>query len=158
MLEKLQKVDHASLKSNQGMIILLLVLAFIFNTPYLAAFVALVMLFGTLFGRPGFFLVYRHLLVPVGLIEPDLVDDNPEPHRFAQGFGASVLIAASIFLLLNRSTLGWVFVWVVLGLAMLNLLIGFCAGCAVYYWLNKLKVPGFRKAPPPGTFPGLRPK
>ena len=36
--------------------------------------------------------------------------------------------------------------------------VGFCAGCAVYYWLGKLRLPGFVKDPPPGTFPGMRPK
>ena len=30
------------------------------------------------------------------------------------------------------------------------LFIGFCAGCAVYYWLNRLQAPGFSKAPPAG--------
>ena len=40
----------------------------------------------------------------------------------------------------------------------LNLFAGFCAGCAVYYWLNRLQVPGFARTPPPGTFPGMRPR
>jgi hypothetical protein len=31
-------------------------------------------------------------------------------------------------------------------------------GCAMYYWLGRLKVPGFVKSPPEGTFPGMRPK
>ena len=35
---------------------------------------------------------------------------------------------------------------------------GFCAGCAVYYWLAKLNVPGFTKIPPAGFFPGMKPK
>ena len=39
-----------------------------------------------------------------------------------------------------------------------SLFVGFCAGCAVYYWLGKLHLPGFVKTPPPGTFPGMRPK
>jgi len=54
--------------------------------------------------------------------------------------------------------LGWGLVWVVIALAALNLFGAFCVGCAVYYWLNRLKVPGFVKSPPAGTFPGMRPK
>ena len=48
--------------------------------------------------------------------------------------------------------------WLVIALASLNLFVGFCAGCAVYYWLGKLHLPGFVKTPPPGAFPGMRPR
>ena len=49
---------------------------------------------------------------------------------------------------------GWVLSWLVIVLAALNLFVGFCAGCAVYYWLHRLQVPGFSKTPPAGIFPG----
>jgi hypothetical protein len=58
----------------------------------------------------------------------------------------------------GATALGWGLVWLVIALAALNLFVGFCAGCAVYYWLNRLDIPGFVKAPPEGTFPGMRPK
>ena len=56
------------------------------------------------------------------------------------------------------SLLGWALAWLVIGLAALNLFAGFCAGCAVYYWLNRLQVPGFNQSAPEGVFPGLRPR
>jgi hypothetical protein len=28
----------------------------------------------------------------------------------------------------------------------------------VYYWLNRMNMPGFDKSPPEGIIPGLRPK
>ena len=37
--------------------------------------------------------------------------------------------------------------WLVIGLAALNLFVGFCAGCFVYYRLNRLGVPGFTQSP-----------
>jgi hypothetical protein len=46
----------------------------------------------------------------------------------------------------------------VVALAALNAFGGFCVGCAMYYWLGILKVPGFTKAPPAGIFPGMKPK
>jgi hypothetical protein len=49
-------------------------------------------------------------------------------------------------------------VWLVAALAALNAFGGFCVGCAIYYWLGKLHMPGFTKAPPAGTFPGMRPR
>jgi hypothetical protein len=87
--------------------------------------------------------LYSRLLRPVGLVNPDIKNDNPEPHRFAQGFGGVVLALAFISLLAGISTLGWLLVWVVIGLAALNLFLGFCAGCFIYYQLNRLNVPGF---------------
>ena len=158
MTKKSKSVDHSSLKFNQGLIVLFLVLGFIFNAPYVAAFVAIVMISGTIFGRPGFFPVYKWVLLPTGLVKPEILTDNPEPHRFAQGFGAAVLVAASILLFLSYPTAGWILVWLVIALAVLNVVVGFCVGCAFYYWFNKLRIPGFSKSPLPGTFPGMKPK
>ncbi|MGH2524286.1 MAG: DUF4395 family protein, partial [Anaerolineales bacterium] len=93
-----------------------------------------------------------------GWVRPDVLNDNSEPHVFAQGFGAVVLFGALAAFVVGLSALGWALAWLVIALAALNLFVGFCAGCAVYYWLNRLRLPGFAKAPPPGTFPGMRPK
>jgi hypothetical protein len=43
-------------------------------------------------------------------------------------------------------------------LAALNVFTGLCAGCFVYYWLNRLNVPGFSRNAPQGTFPGMKPQ
>jgi hypothetical protein len=157
MNNELVKVDHAALRTSQAMIIGLSLAAFILNLPWLAAGVALVMALGTLRRAPGFGFVYHQILKPRGWTRPDIVLDNPEPHRFAQGFGAIVLAAGAAALFTGLPPLGWVLVWLVIFLAALNLFGGFCAGCAVYYWLNRIRVPGFVKTPPKGTFPGRRP-
>lgn len=116
------------------------------------------MLLGTALKRPVFGFIYTRGLKPLGWVKPDVIADNPEPHRFAQGFGGTVLVIANLLFLLSASTAGWVLVWLVIALAALNLFVGFCTGCAVYYWLNRLNVSGFKKSPPDGTFPGMRPK
>lgn len=154
----LQKVDHSAFKVNQSFIIGLNMLAFILNLPWLALIVALAMGLGTALKVPGFGFVYKSFLKPRGWVQPDVIEDNPEPHRFAQGFGAVVLGIGVIALFAGATPLGWGLVWLVIALAALNLFAGFCAGCAVYYWLNRLNVPGFVKAAPNGTFPGMRPK
>jgi hypothetical protein len=158
MAQDLTRVDHAALRVNQALIIALLVMAFIVDTGWLAAFVMAVMVFGTIRRQPGFRLVYTGLLRPRGWVKPDVVADNPEPHVFAQGFGASVVLGAVVALAAGQAVLGWALVWLVVALAALNLFVGFCAGCAMYYWLNRLRLPGFAKAPPPGSFPGMRPR
>ncbi len=155
-INKLTKVDHTALKTNQTLIITLNILAFIFNTPWLALIVTVVMILGTLRKKPGFALIYL-MLKPTGWPKPDIIMDNPEPHRFAQGFGALVMLVGSITLYSGALTLGWGLIWLVVALAALNLFVGFCVGCAVYYWLNRLSLPGFSKSPPEGTFPGMRP-
>jgi len=144
----LRTVDHSALRVNQAFIIVLLIVGFVADSPLLVILVAAVMLLGTAVpGAALFKLVYRRLLRPAGLVKPDVIADNPEPHRFAQGFGGVVLVMALIALLTGLGTLGWALVWLVIALAALNLFLGFCAGCFLYYQLNKLNVPGFNRSP-----------
>jgi hypothetical protein len=158
MSNQLVKVDHAALRVNQIVIIALSVLAFVLDLPWLAAFVGLVMLLGALLKLPGFLPVYRHLLRPAGLVKPDVLWDNPEPHRFAQGLGSVFLLSGAAALFAGLPALGWLLVWLVAALAALNAFAGFCAGCMLYYWLSRLNVPGFNKTPPDNGFPGMRPR
>src|SRR5512135_2237686 len=158
MTQTLQKVDHSRLKSHQIIIVVLNVLAFILNLPILAALVALMMGIGTVLKLPGFGFAYNYVLKPRGWMKPDVLDDNPEPHRFAQLMGFVFMTAGSIALFLGATVLGWGLVWLVAALAALNAFGGFCVGCAVYYWLVRLNLPGFTKQPPAGTFPGMKPK
>ncbi len=46
----------------------------------------------------------------------------------------------------------------VIVLAAINIVGGFCAGCAIYYWLHRLRIPGFVQAPPAGIAIGMRPR
>ncbi len=143
-----RQVDHSALRTNQAFIILLLLTAFILNWWPLAAFVSAVMLIGTLWPEAGLFKrIYQHVLRPLGLVKPDVRVDNPEPHRFAQGLGGTFTLAGVLALVMGWGLLGWALVWLVIALAALNLFAGFCAGCFVYYQLNRLGVPGFSRAP-----------
>jgi hypothetical protein len=155
--QTLQKVDHAALKTNQLFIILLSMLAFILNLPILAAFVAATMGLGSALKTPGFGFVYKSILKPRGWMKADVLDDNPEPHRFSQILGFVFMSGGSLALFLGSSLPGWTLVWIVIVLASLNAFGGFCVGCAFYYWLARLHVPGFGKQPPAGTFPGTKP-
>jgi molybdopterin converting factor small subunit len=151
------RVDHAALRVNQAFIIGLLILAFVLNAAWMAALVGVAMLIGTALGVPGFKPAYS-LLKSRGLVRPDVLVDNPEPHRFAQGLGAVFVLGGVAALLAGVPALGWVLAWIVVALAALNLFAGFCTGCFVYYWLQRIHVPGFVKSPPPDTFPGMKPK
>lgn len=142
------KVDHSALRTNQAFIIGLLVLGFIISTPALVALVAAVMLVGTAFPQAGLFKrFYQHVLKPYGIVKPDVIEDNAEPHLFAQGLGGVFLIIALLAMATGLSTIGWGLVWMVIGLAALNLFVGFCAGCFIYYQLSARGVPGFTVQP-----------
>jgi hypothetical protein len=157
-MEPLKNIDHSAMTVNQVIIILLNIVAFVLNIPWLAALVAAVMLIGTFIGVPGFGFFYRYVLKPANLVKPHVLRDNPEPHRFAQGLGGAFMLAGSLALFAGLSVLGWSLVWIVVALAALNAFGGFCVGCFIYYWLTRYGVSGFSKNPPAGTFPGMRPK
>jgi len=142
------RVDHSALRTNQAFIITFLLLAFLLDTALLTGFVSAVMLVGTIFPPAGLFKrVYRHLLKPAGLVKPDVIEDNPEPHLFAQGLGGGMLLLATVALIAGVPLLGWALVWIVIALAALNLFAGFCLGCFIYYQLSKRGVPGFTARP-----------
>jgi hypothetical protein len=144
----LRKVDHSALRTNQAFIIGLLLAAFVTGWWQVVAFVSAVMLIGTILPSAGLFKrFYQHVLKPSGLVKPDVITDNPEPHLFAQGLGGLFTLGSTIALLAGLPGLGWVLAWIVIVLAALNLFLGFCAGCFVYYQLNRFGVPGFSAAP-----------
>ena len=158
MTDTLHSIDHSAIKVSQIAVSLLNILAFVLNLPWLAALIALVMFLGTLFKAPGFGFIYRYFLKPLGWVKPHVLLDNHEPHRFAQGLGGVIMAFGSLVLFAGSEVLGWGLVWIVVALAALNAFGGFCVGCALYYWLGRLHLPGFTKTPPAGTFPGMRPK
>jgi hypothetical protein len=130
--------DRTALRVNQALIILFIVAGYILNLPVLVMFVAAVMLIGTLVPQAALFQqLYRRLLRPAGLLRPDLHDEDPAPHRFAQGVGAGFLIAATLAFALGAPGVGWVLAAIVAVLAAVNLLFGFCAGCFVYFQLAR---------------------
>ena len=146
--DTVRRVDHSALRTNQAFIITLLLTAFITNLWPLVAFVSAVMIVGTIWPGAGLFKrVYRHALRPLKIVRPDVVVDNPEPHRFAQGMGGAFTLGSTLALAAGLTVPGWALSWIVIGLAALNLFLGFCAGCFVYYRLNRLGVPGFGAGP-----------
>jgi hypothetical protein len=127
-----------ALRVHQALIVLFIVAGYILNLPVLVMFVAAVMLIGTLVPRAALFQqAYRQILRPAGLLRPDLHDEDPAPHRFAQGVGSGFLIAATLAFTLGAAGVGWILAAIVAVLAAVNLLFGFCVGCFVYFQLAR---------------------
>lgn len=143
------KVDQSALRVNQACIITLLVLGYLTDQVWLVAFVALVMLVGTIWPRAGLFkLFYSRVLRPAGIVRPQIEPDAPQAPLFAQGLGALVLIGALAALGSGATVAGWLLVGVVVLLAAVNLFLGFCLGCFIYYQLARrglrLDLPAWR--------------
>ena len=136
------KVDITAIKFNQASIITFTLLAYLFDVRGLVLLVGLVLAAGTIWpGGALFQQIYRQVLKPAGLLRPHVIDDDPAPHRFAQGLGAAVLGLSSLALLvLNADILGWGLAGLVVVLAAINLFFDFCAGCFVYYQLMRLGI------------------
>ena len=134
------RVDAHLAKFSQASVAVLTALAFIFNQPIIVLISALIMVIAALAPAISpFKLVYQSVIVPLHLLKPRVVEDDPAPHRFAQGIGAAFLIAASIvFFLVHVPTAGWILDLIVFVLSAINFTVGFCAGCFVYYHLGRL--------------------
>jgi len=139
---RVPRVDTQLAKFSQACTVLLSGLAFLLNQPIIVVITAIILLLAALAPTISpFRLLYRYVIVPMHLMRPRIVEDDPAPHRFAQGVGAAFLIASSVLLLLTSATaVGWALDLIVFVLAGINLTVGFCAGCFVYYHLGRLGV------------------
>ena len=133
------RVDAHLAKFSQASVAVLTGLAFIFNQPILVLITALIMVLAALAPAVSpFRLVYQTIVLPLHLLKPRVVEDDPAPHRFAQGIGAAFLVAASIvFFLAHAPIAGWTLDLIVFVLSAINFTVGFCAGCFVYYHLGR---------------------
>lgn len=136
------RVDVNALRTNQVLIVTIVIAAYVLGTDlgagWIVAALAVAMTIGVV--RPGYGplqLFYRHGVAATGLIRPKTRIEDPAPHRFAQAVGASFLAVSAVLLLVGAGVAGWTLVWIVVALALTNLVFGFCAGCFVYFQFRK---------------------
>ncbi len=131
-------VDQTAIKFTQSLIVVWIVVAGALAAPWLIAFLAAAL--ATSAGSPSrslFRLLYQRAALPLGIVRPRVIPDDPAPHRFAQGVGAAFLAASTLALFVGAGVVGWVLAGIVAALALLNVVAGFCAGCFVYYQLAR---------------------
>ncbi len=134
------RLDTHLAKFSQACVVTLTGLAFLFNLPIVVLITALALMLSTLVPAASpFKLLYQRVVLPLNLLHRRIVEDDPAPHRFAQGIGAAFLLASSVKLFLTHAAIvGWALDLIVFALAGINLSIGFCAGCLVYYYLGRV--------------------
>jgi Domain of unknown function (DUF4395) len=134
------RVDTNLGKFSQGSTVVLTALAFLFQQPAIVLITAIIMALSAFVPEISpYRLLYKGVVVPLGLLKPRVVEDDPNPHRFAQGVGTVFLVASTLILFFTPlAILGWILDLIVFVLAAINLTVGFCAGCFVYYHLGRL--------------------
>ena len=120
----------------------LLLFAFVLGTSHGGAWLVAALAISMAIGAavPGYGpiqLVYRYALRQTGLVKPDVRQEEPAPHRFAQAVGAVVLSASAIALFAGVAWLGWLLGAIVVALALANLVFGFCTGCFIFLQLRR---------------------
>lgn len=136
-------VDHSAIKTGQLGAIAVLVAAFVLNSWQAVAGLAVAFLLTALWFEWGpFALIYRFLLRPLGVVKPDVREDNTQPHRFGQAIGAISAVAAAVLLYAGQTVAGWALVWVLIALTAVSWL-GWCIGCFLYYQFNRMGLGGF---------------
>ena len=134
------RLDAHLLKFSQAWTVGLTALAFVLQARWLVVVAALCLLISAVVPAAGpFRLLYRFIAVPLRLIKPRIIEDDPAPHRFAQAIGATFLIASSavLFFAPGAFVVGWTLDLIVFALSLVNFTVGFCLGCFVYYQLGR---------------------
>ena len=133
------KTDLSALKFNQLTVVAVTALAVTARQPWLAALLGLAMLAGAIWStRSPMKWLYRTVGQRLGL-QPEVVDESPEAHHFAQGVGGVFLLASALTAFAGAGVLSAVLGVTVIGLALLNLTAHICVGCLMYFQYRMLK-------------------
>jgi hypothetical protein len=141
-------VDQQQIKFNMAMTATLLAVGYLLSN-WIPVAIAIVCQFSGGLGLSisPYRLLYIGLVLPTGLLKPKKIPDNHAPHRFAAFIGGLFDLIGIILIIMGFEIVGWIFIGIVFVLSILNLFLGFCAGCFMYYIMNKFGVPGFGHSP-----------
>jgi hypothetical protein len=131
-------IDARGPRTNQAVIGVLSLVAFLTGAEWLPALLAAQLAIGLVFGRRFCLpcLLYFEVIQPRFGEGP--IEDS-RPPRFANMVGVAFLGAATLAFVLGASAVGWVLTLVVAGLALLAAITGVCAGCEVYRFTARLR-------------------
>ncbi|GHF29577.1 hypothetical protein HNQ07_000843 [Deinococcus metalli] len=133
------RTDLSALRFNQVTVIAVTALAVVLTAPLLTLLLGAAMLLGAVFPDASpLRAAYRALGRPLGL-KPDVVDEDPRAHHFAQGVGGTFLLASALVTLAGLPVVGAVLGLVVIALAALNLTKKICVGCLMYFQYRRLR-------------------
>jgi hypothetical protein len=139
-------IDARGPRTNQTIVGVGALVAFLLGQPWIVALLALQLVVGLAFGR-RFCLPCR---LWFDVLQPRLgegkIEDARAP-RFANVIGAVFLIAATILLFAGLTTIGWILALIVAALALLAATTGICVGCEMYVVLARIRGIAFERHP-----------
>jgi Domain of unknown function (DUF4395) len=124
-------IDERAPRTNQAVIGLLALLAFLLDLEWLPALLAAQLAIGLLFGRR----FCLPCLLDFELVQPRLGEgriEDARPPRFANMVGAGFLAGATLAFTLGAPAVGWTLTLIVAALALLAAVTGLCTGCEAY--------------------------
>jgi low temperature requirement protein LtrA len=137
------RVDQNALKFNQLAIVSLVIVAFILGGQVggiIVGALGLALGLGSAFpGKGPLQLVYRAIRSSSSVVKPSFRSDDPSQHRFAQAMGSVCLLVSAVLILAGASAAGWTLAFLVMALALVNLVFNFCAGCFIYLHLERAR-------------------
>jgi hypothetical protein len=139
-------IDSRAPRTNQAVIGVLALVAFLTGAEWLVALLAAQLAIGLTLGRRFCLpcLLYFELIQPRFGEGP--IEDS-RPPRFANMVGVAFLGAATVAFLLGPATLGWVLALIVSALALLAAITGLCMGCEMYRLSARLRGVSAKRAP-----------
>ncbi|OLV18582.1 DUF4395 domain-containing protein [Deinococcus marmoris] len=133
------QTDLSALKFNQYSVIGVTLVALISGLSVLTLLLGTAMLLGAV--RPDLSplrAAYRMFGRRLGL-RPEVVEEDPRAHHFAQGVGGVFLLASGLSGLAGLPLLGLGLGLMVIALAGLNLSQKICVGCLMYFQYRRLR-------------------
>lgn len=133
-------IDPRGPRTNQALLAVGLVVAFVLNVPWLVAALFVVLAAGAVFGpKWGLFLqLWAKVLRP--RFGPPAETEDPRPPRFAAVVGTVFLAASLVAFAAGVPAVGWGLALVVAALAALAAITGICVGCEIYVRLARVGV------------------
>lgn len=137
-------VDQHKIKFAMAATLLLIALSWVLDSWVPVGIAALCQLIGATGSQfAPYFWVYLRVLVPLKIIQPNTIPDDPVPHQFASLIGGIMTLIATSLLLANISIAGWTVLIIIFIFQSLNFWVNFCMMYYLYYVMNRLGVPGF---------------
>lgn len=133
------RTDLSALKFNQVTVVFVTLLAVILTVPALTLVLGAAMLIGAVAPDLSPMRAAYRLLGPALGLRPEVVEEDPRAHHFAQGVGGSFLLASASFTLAGLPIVGAVLGVIVIALAVLNLSQKICVGCVMYFQYRRLR-------------------
>lgn len=133
------RTDLSALRFNQINVVFVTMLAVILTLPLLSLTLGAAMLIGALRPEHSPLRAAYRMFGPALGFSPEVVDEDPRAHHFAQGVGGSFLLASALFTMAGLPLVGATLGVIVIALATLNLTQKICVGCLMYFQYRRLR-------------------